>query len=161
MDDLRSHSPAPVGASALPAYVLSAVLTIGLVGALERTDWDAVAHCMHRGYARVYDTLANIHRRARCLAAAVAAVVLLGMASWIMHDGLGVDHICLASLVVVVAWCVLTLPGSAVPRYEDQERRRLVLRVPGRAGYGWMFADETTIDWAEVASHTRGGGQIP
>lgn len=152
MEDPRSHSPAPVGASALPAYVLSAVLTVGLVGALERTDWDAVAHRMHRGYERVYDSVANIHRRRRCLTVAVVALVLLATAAWVLREGWDLRNVCIASVIVVVAFCALAWPGSAHPRYEDRAPRRVKLIAPGRPGYGWLFADETSIEWMEAAS---------
>jgi hypothetical protein len=147
MDDHTSlRSPTPVGSGAVPAALLGAAMTLGLVAAAERTDWHAVAQRVHRVYARAYDTLSTAHRRFRC-AAGTAVAGACGVGAWLVAHGSLPGGAGVVSGFAVLALIALVLPGAAHPRYCDLRARSIGLVGPGRAGHGWMFADETTVLW--------------
>jgi hypothetical protein len=142
----RFDPPTPVGSGALPAALLGAVMTVGLVAAVERADWTAVARRVHRAYARAYDTLTTAHRGLRCaVGTAVAAACVAG--SWmVVHQPIA-GPVGVASGLVVLALVCLVVPGGDHPRYADRRARPISLVPPGQPGHGWMFADETTLIW--------------
>jgi hypothetical protein len=147
MDDrTRLHSPAPVGSGALPAALLSAVITVGLLAAVERTDFTAVARRVHRVYARAHDTLTTAHCRLRCAVGTAAAAACVAGSWMVVHQPIA-GPVGVAIGLVVLALVCLVVPGGDHPRYTDRRARPISLVPPGRPGHGRMFADETTVIW--------------